>query len=93
MKQTLAIISGLLAVWGLAQNPGGPVFVDSELPVAVTPGKVYTLSRAPYPAASLMLFENRQLELQGVDYTLQGNVITFTSTVPPAAPLVAFYRR
>jgi hypothetical protein len=73
------------------------VNVDSETPTGVFDGvnDTFTLSHAPNPASSLILWLNGQLLTQGVDYTLTNNFIIFTSA--PSAlfstlPFEAFYR-
>jgi hypothetical protein len=57
-------------------------FVDASVPVGVMNGVnlIFTLSSAPNPAASLKLYKNGVLLMQGGDYTLSGLTITFTST-------------
>ncbi len=39
----------------------------------------FTLSQTPSPAAFLQLYLGRQLQIQGVDYTLSGATITYTT--------------
>lgn len=75
----------------------GTQFVDNETPIGTIDGinANFTLSNIPNPASSLMLWLNGTYLMQGVDYTLVNNLITFTS--PPSAlfagtPFVAFYR-
>lgn len=75
----------------------GTQFVDNETPNGVINGvnAVFTLVRAPNPANSLMLWLNGVYQVQGVDYTLSGGTITFTT--PPSIafvglPFVGFYR-
>ena len=54
---------------------------------------VFTLVRAPAPAASLILYKNGLIQTAGINYTLVGATITFT-VVPLATDTiaVAFYR-
>jgi hypothetical protein len=52
----------------------------------------FTLANAPSPAASLQLFQNGVLAIQGVDYTLSGSTITMGSAPSTGAILNAFYR-
>ena len=52
----------------------------------------FTLANAPSPAASLQLFQNGILAIQGTDYALSGTGITFTSAPSTGAILNAFYR-
>lgn len=77
--------------WG-----SGPRFVDAETPAGLVNGTnaVFTLSDAPEPEAGLALYRNGLLLKQGLDYTLQGNVITFAAeAIPqPGDVLTASYR-
>lgn len=41
--------------------------------------KIFTLSQTPSPAAFLQLYLGRQLQIQGVDYTLSSATITYTT--------------
>ncbi len=72
-------------------------FVDDATPAGTINGTnlVFTLAYAPNPATSLKLYKNGLLLSQGVDYSISGSTITFSSTA--TAPqtgdsLVAFYR-
>ena len=78
---------------------GSSVLVSwDETPAGTVNGSnvTFTLANAPSPAASLQLFQDGVLQIQGTDYTLSGNTITFTngpgSGSPPTAFLNAFYR-
>jgi hypothetical protein len=73
-----------------------PSFSDFEVPVGTLDGvnTVFTLTFAPSPAGSLMLFRNGlRLEI-GQDYQIAGSTITFfLGSVPqPGDLLVASYR-
>ncbi len=74
----------------------GANFVDAETPAGLLNGTnaVFTLANAPSPASSLELYRNGLLLRQGLDYTLEGNVITFVSgAIPqPGDVLTASYR-
>jgi hypothetical protein len=74
----------------------GGNFVDAEVPAGAVNGSnaTFTLASAPSPAASLELYRNGLLQLQGVDYQLSVNTITFyLGSVPQTADLlVADYR-
>jgi hypothetical protein len=76
--------------------PPGPEFVDGERPQGTLDGvnRVFVLAQAPQPEASLQLFRNGLLQEAGVDYVLNGNVITFfEAAVPqPGDLLQASYR-
>ena len=54
-------------------------FADDETPSGTINGvnRVFTLLRAPDPAASLILILNGQVLTAGVDYNLNANTITF----------------
>ncbi len=72
-------------------------FVDSEVPSGAVNGNnlVFTLAKAPVPAASLKLYKNGVLLNQGGDYTLSGTNISFASAaVTPQAgdTLLVSYR-
>jgi hypothetical protein len=73
------------------------VFVDAETPSGTVNGvnTVFTLSSTPSPPSSLTLFRNGILQRVGVDYTLSGDSITFTSvSIPgPGDILQVSYRR
>jgi hypothetical protein len=74
----------------------GPGFVDQDVPTGTIDGSntVFTLSQAPSPAASLLLYRNGVLLKAGVDYTLSGLMVTFGSlSVPQSGDLLlASYR-
>lgn len=73
------------------------MFVDNETPTGIFNGvnNAFFLSHSPNPVSSLMLWLNGTYLVQGSDYTLLNNQITFTS-IPAALfaglPFVAFYR-
>ena len=68
-----------------------PVFVDLETPSGTMNGSnaAFTLSMAPAPAASLLLFRNGVLQRSGVDFTLAGSSISFQpGSVPQPGDLL-----
>lgn len=72
-------------------------FADSIIPTGTQNGvnRTFTLPQAPNPTASLQLLLNGVMQDQGADYTLSGNVITYTGgAFPPQAGNVhlAWYR-
>ena len=71
-------------------------YVDGETPQGAIDGSNanFTLANAPKPVAGLMLYRNGLLQKQGLDYTLNGNVLTFTGPSIPVGGdlLLAFYR-
>jgi len=74
----------------------GVTFVDLETPAGTMDGvnASFTLSLAPNPAASLLLFRNGLLQQASGDYTLSGSTVTFQAgSVPqPGDLLLASYR-
>ena len=71
-------------------------FIDAEPPAGAIDGsnRGFTLSQAPNPVASLLLYRNGLLQKRLLDYSLSGNAITF---IPAATPqlgdvLVGSYR-
>lgn len=71
----------VILVWD--ETPGGPVNGSNV---------TFTLANAPSPAASLQLFQNGILAIQGTDYTLAGSTITFSGAPSTGAILTAYYR-
>ncbi len=73
-----------------------PVFIDLETPNGTMNGSnaAFTLSTAPNPAGSLLLFRNGMLQKAGVDFTLTGSSLSFQpGSVPqPGDLLQATYR-
>jgi len=73
-----------------------PIFSDAETPSGAIDGvnTVFTLSLAPSPIGSLILFRNGLLHVHGFDYAIAGNVVTFFSaSIPqPGDSLAASYR-
>jgi len=77
---------------------GSTNFADGEVPVGAIDGfnSVFTLVNAPGPVASLQLFCGipplTYIMKNGVDYTVLGNQITFTSPPLIGSEIVAWYR-
>jgi hypothetical protein len=67
-----------IGVPGTGFNPA-----DAEVPAGTLGGgnPTFTLAHSPSPAASLLLYLNPVLQVQGRDYTLSGNTITYN--IPP----------
>jgi hypothetical protein len=94
--------SGVMAPRAIvaADLPGGvavPNFADAETPSGTIDGSnaAFTLAHSPSPAGSLQLFKNgRVMFPAGVDYTLSGGTITYTSGSKPQTGDVhiAWYR-
>lgn len=74
----------------------GSDYSDGETPAGLVDGSnaVFTITSAPAPAASLVVYRNGLLQKHGLDYALSWNVITFTSgALPqPGDVLTASYR-
>jgi hypothetical protein len=51
---------------------------------------VFTLSFAPNPSSTLMLFDGTQYQIQGLDYSLSGNNVTFNAGHAPSVVLTGF---
>ena len=72
-------------------------FPAQEVPAGTIDGvnKVFTLAYAPISDASLMVFTGGLLQVQGSNYTVNGQNITFsTASVPTTgSSLVAYYIR
>ena len=77
-------------------NSGGVVYYDDETPQDSGDHQNFTLTTAPNPPESLMLFESGQLLQFGVDYTLTGTAIALAGALGDPAivrwTLQAFYR-
>ena len=75
---------------------GSAGFVDEESPAGVVDGSntQFSLSGSPNPVSSLSLYRNGVLQKAGLDYTLNGQTVTFTSaaTPQPGDTLLASYR-
>lgn len=87
----------LVAYYRIAGTGTPSSFIDDETPAGIVNGTNlnFTLANSPAPTGSLKLFKNGELLELNVDYTLQGQFITFASTaVAPATgdELVAYYR-
>jgi large repetitive protein len=70
-------------------------YADDETPSGAIDGvnQTFTLANTPTPPASLSLFFNGQLLVQGLDYTLSGATVTLTSYTPANGDdLRAWYR-
>lgn len=72
-------------------------FADQERPVGLIDGinTVYTLAHVPDPADSLEIVFNGNILTLGIDYNLNGNIITFTAAISAAlvnSPFYANYR-
>ena len=96
------LVAAALTVLGQSTTtPTGPAiavpsFADQETPGGAINGSNanFTLVFTPNPAPSLELFLNGELQTQGVDYTISGNVVTFISQATPqtADVVKAWYR-
>jgi hypothetical protein len=89
-------VDGSSGPCGSGGGAAGGSFADSEIPAGVVNGSntVFMLASAPSPSSSLELYRNGLLMLQGVDYQISMNTITFfLGSVPLSGDLlVASYR-
>ena len=74
----------------------GAQFIDPETPLGTINGTnaIFTLSRAPNPAGSLLLYRNGLLQKAGADFNLSGATVTFVAGAIPQVDdiLTAVYR-
>jgi hypothetical protein len=92
---TIAPGSDAFIAWGTFAGSGtAPAFFDYLTPIGLVNGTnaVFTLPVVPSPGASLRDYLNGQLMTEGVDYTLSGATITYTSPPPATSTHVAFCR-
>jgi hypothetical protein len=94
ITMTVAPITGdtLAAFYRLATSSVS--YAENEVPTGLINGVnvTYTLANNPNPDASLCLYHNGILEINGVDYTLSGVTITMNVAPITGDTLVAFYR-
>jgi uncharacterized protein YoxC len=80
----------------LSGGNSSSVYVDSQTPTGTLNGtnKTFNLASAPSPSSSLALYRNGLLQSVGVDYSLSGAGVTFTTASTPLSTdlLQAFYR-
>ncbi len=80
----------------LASGTTNAVFQDAETPGGAVNGSntSFTLANTPGFPASLKIFKNGLLQASGIDYTLSGTNVTFTSNSTPKTGdiLLAYYR-
>jgi uncharacterized protein YoxC len=91
------LVNGLNATVNTLSAAGSTaVFIDDETPAGAINGvnTVFSLANTPAPAMSLTLFRNGLELAQGMDYTLNGSAITFSTTALPQTGdiLLAYYR-
>jgi hypothetical protein len=88
-------VDGSAGPCGSVVDPS-PGFVDHEVPTGLvnSSNATFTLTAAPVPASSLMLYRNGLLMRSGLDFNLSGSTITFTvASVPQTGDgLLASYR-
>lgn len=79
---------------GGAGPNSGTRFGDADVLVGAVNGTNtnFTLSNAPNPAASLILFLNKILQIQGVDYTVAGNIVTMSVAPLSVGSFLGWYR-
>lgn len=74
--------------------PALPHYGDNIVPTGTINGtnKIFTVVNAPTPALSLQWFLNGLLIKQGVDYTVSGSTITYTTAPLTGDTHAAYYR-
>jgi hypothetical protein len=85
----------LAAFYRLSVTIPGVGFVDQQTPTGAINGvnPVFTLSQTPSPSNSLEVYRNGLLLSAGVDYLLNGAMITFIALAPqPTDTLLCSYR-
>jgi uncharacterized coiled-coil protein SlyX len=90
-------VNGLNAtVNSLSAAGSTAVFIDSEVPSGSVNGTnaTFSLANTPAPATSLTVFRNGIATAPGIDYTLNGSVITFLAAALPQTTdkIFAYYR-
>ena len=81
--------------WGTYAGTGtAPNYADYVTPSGLISGSntVFTLPQVPSPAASLRLYCGWQIMKPGVDFTLSGATITYTTAPKNGTAHLAFYR-
>jgi hypothetical protein len=70
------------------------LYVDAESPGGLINGtnSIFSLAQTPSPSASLLLYRNGLLQLNGPNYTLTGTTVTFTAAPASTDSLEAYYR-
>ncbi len=83
-------------VGNLAPGTTNANFIDDEIPSGAINGSnvSFTLAYTPAPSTDLSLYRNGILQMNGLDYSVTANAITFSSNEPPqtADELLAYYR-
>jgi hypothetical protein len=89
-------VDGTSGPCGSGSSATPVTFVDSETPAGAADGVnlTFTLANAPSPQSSLALYRNGLFMTPGVDYTLNGAVVTFVAgaTPQPGDIITASYR-
>lgn len=97
MGQKIDLTTQVQGILPEANGGAGPNsglrFSDAEIPAGAINGAngTFTLAVIPNPAASLLLFVNRLLQVLGVDFTLVANVITI-APLATGSTIIAWYR-
>ncbi len=81
---------------GASGTTTNAAFVDAETPAGVVNGSnsSFTLAQTPAPSTSLNLYRNGLIQLSGLDFTLVGTAITFSSgSIPQTGDILQAYYR
>ena len=94
VKHLAMILATPAGVLYTAGGGGGATIIWNDIPVGAINGvnTVFMLSDTPSPSTAVLLFMNGLLQLQGADYTIAGDTITYL--IPPTGGdvLVATYQ-
>lgn len=80
-------------VWATPSGGGGGTIAYSETPSGTVNGSnvTFTLANTPPAAAGVMVVLNGVVQYQGIDYTVSGTTITFTSAPATGSSIFAYY--
>ena len=98
MGQRIDLTQQVQNVLPESQGGAGPNiglrFSDAETPAGSINGsnQSFTLAFSPFPTASMLLFLNKVLQIQGADYTLSANVLSMSAAPSGSPPFLAWYR-
>jgi hypothetical protein len=94
LTNTVASLSN--TVGELTSGATNAIFADAEIPRGTVSGanQTFTLANTPAVPLSLTLYRNGILQTNGMDYTVSGTTVTFSSGEAPQVgdALLAYYR-
>ena len=98
MGQKIDLTQQVQGVLPEANGGAGPNiglrFSDAETPAGSINGsnQSFTLAFSPFPTASMLLFLNKVLQVQGTDYTLSANVLSMSAAPSGSPSFLGWYR-